>query len=131
MLCVTKQFPSLPFCGPRTKAHGVRGLSKYYHMRFNPKIGHGTCETLQIPCACAECTSTLDKPWISGLPPQQQPRCQPVTCCTYWPVLGSFNNCNIVTSSHKATTSDSFEMIHQDVLDGISDNIAYLVQYGK
>ena len=29
IFCNTNQIPSLPFCGPHTKAHGVRGLSKH------------------------------------------------------------------------------------------------------
>ena len=28
MIFNTKQFTPLPFCGPHTKPHGVRGLSK-------------------------------------------------------------------------------------------------------
>ena len=46
-------------------------------------------------------------------------------------MLGSFNNYDIITLSHKATTSDAFEDIHQVVLDGIRDNMDSLVQYGK
>ena len=71
----------------------------------------------------------LDKPWICGLTLQQQPRYQPVTDFSYWPVLGSFNNWNIITLSQKVTTSGSFDNIHKVVLDGISDNMASLVQY--
>ena len=64
----------------------------------------------------------IEKPWICGLTPQQQPRYQPVTGYTYCPVLVIFNHLNIVTLSHKATTSDDFEEIYQVLLDGISDN---------
>ena len=46
-------------------------------------------------------------------------------------MLVPFNNWNIITSSQKATTSEAFEEVHQVVLDGISDNIASLVQSGK
>ena len=46
----------------------------------------------------------------------------------YWPVLGPFNNWNIIQLSHKSTPSDSFDEIHQVVLDGISDNMASLVE---
>ena len=56
---------------------------------------------------------------------------RPVTDFSYWPVIGSFNNWNIITLSQKATTSEAFEEIHQVVLDGISDNMASLVQSGK
>ena len=73
----------------------------------------------------------LDKPLIPGLPPKQQPQYQHVTDCTYWPVLGSFNNWNIIILSHKATTSESFEDIHQIFLNDTSNNIASLVQSGK
>ena len=73
----------------------------------------------------------LDKPWIYGIPLDEQDRYKPVTNCTYWPVLGYFNNWNIIQFSHKSTPSDSFDEIHQVVLDGISDNMASLVESVK
>ena len=56
------------FCGPHSNPHGARGLSKHYHLRFDPKLGNGICAICRIPCACVACTSMLDKPWISGMP---------------------------------------------------------------
>ena len=50
--CNTNQFPSLPFCGPHSKPHGTRGMSKHYHLRFDPRLGHGVCAILCIPCEC-------------------------------------------------------------------------------
>ena len=35
--CNTNQFPALLFCGPHSKPHGARGLSKYYHLRLIQK----------------------------------------------------------------------------------------------
>ena len=49
----------------------------------------------------------------------------------YFPVLCCFNNYNIIKLSHKSTTSDSFEDIHQVVLDDISNNMFGLMKYGK
>ena len=73
----------------------------------------------------------LDKPWISGIPSEKQERYKPVTKCTYWKVLGAFNNWNIIELSSKSTSSKTFDEIHQVVLDGISDNMASLVESGK
>ena len=73
----------------------------------------------------------LDKPWISGISSDKQERYKPVTKCTYWPLLGAFNNWNIILLSSKLTSSDTFDEIHQVVLDGISDNMASLVESGK
>ena len=106
-------------------------MSKHYQLRFDTTLGTGLCEILRIPCACVACTSMLDKPWISGIPSDKQERYKPVTKCTYWPVLGSFNNWNIIQLSQKSTPSDTFDEIHQVVLDGISDNMASLVESGK
>ena len=58
----TNLFPSFQFCVPHTNPHEVRGLSKQYNIIFDTKLGHGTCEILQIPCTCDECTSMLYKP---------------------------------------------------------------------
>ena len=55
---------------------------------------------------------------------ENQERYQQVTKCTYWPVLGAFNNWNIIELSSKSTSSNTFDEIHQVVLDGISDNMA-------
>ena len=44
-------------------------------------------------------------------------------------MLGQFNDCNIITLSHKATTKEDFEEINTFVLHGISGNIFACVQY--
>ena len=129
--CNTIQFPSLSFCGPHSKPHGARGLNKNFHLRFYPKLGMGVCVILCITCACVVCASMLDKPWISGIPSDKQERCKPVTKCTYWRVLGFSNNWNNILLSQKSTSSDKFIEINQFVIDGISDNMALLVQSGK
>ena len=65
--CNTNQFPALPFCGPHSKPHGARGMSKHYHLRFDTELGMGVCAIRRIPWVCVACTSILDKPWISGI----------------------------------------------------------------
>ena len=72
MYCETNQFPALPFCGPHPKPHISRGLSKHYHLHFDPKLGHGINAIRRIPCVCVACTSMLDKPRISGIPSKNQ-----------------------------------------------------------
>ena len=106
------------------------GLSKNYHLRFDPKLGLGECEICRIPCACGASTSILDKHWISGISSDKQERYKPVTKCNCCPVLGDFNNWNIIQLSSKSTSSDTFDEVHQVVLDGISDNMASLVESG-
>ena len=86
----TSQFLELSFCGPHSKTVGAKGLSKHYHLRFDPKIGMGTCAILCILCACVVCTSMLDKPCISSIPLDEKERYKPITKCTYWSVLGYF-----------------------------------------
>ena len=67
MYCDTNQLKELPFCGPHPKPHGARGLSKIYHLRFDPKLGHSICEILRIPCDYVACTSMIDQLWIYGM----------------------------------------------------------------
>ena len=129
--CDTNQLPELPFCGPHPKTNCARGMSKQYRLRFDIKISHGICEILPIPCACVSCTSMIDQPWISGIPFKKQARYQPVTDCTYWPVLGSYNNYNIIHLTPKSTPFEVFDEIHQFFLDVISDNMASSVQPGN
>ena len=43
MYCNTNQLTALPFCGANSKPHGARGISKHYHLRFDPKLGNGVC----------------------------------------------------------------------------------------
>ena len=70
----------------------------------------------------------LDKPCISGIPLNEQGHYKSFIKCTYWPVLGSFNNLKTIQLSQKSTPPDAFDKIHQVVLDGISDNIISLVE---
>ena len=72
MYCDANQFPALPFFGPHPKSHGSRGLSKHYLSRFDLKLGRGICTILRIPCVCVGFTSMMDKPWISGIPPNKK-----------------------------------------------------------
>ena len=52
-------------------------------MHFDQKLGHRTCEIRKMPCECTQFTSTLDKHWIPGVPPHQQPCYKPVKTVTY------------------------------------------------
>ena len=97
IFCNINTFPALENSGPHRKPHVVRGLGKHYHMRFDPKLVHSTCALRWIPCDFIQCTEMLDKNWTPNIPPQQQPRYQHVTQCTYWHVVGAYNNWNIIT----------------------------------
>ena len=72
----------------------------------------------------------LDQPWISSVQSTKQARYQPVINCTYWTVLGSYNNCNNIQLTPKSIPSEAFDEIHQVVLDRISENIASFFQLG-
>ena len=67
----TNQLPALPLCGPHSKPHGARGLSKHYHFRFDPKLGMGVFAIFRLTFACVACTSMLYKPCISGISPDE------------------------------------------------------------
>ena len=131
--CIVTQRNSLHnyFCGPYSKYHDARGLSKNYHFSFYPKLGNGVCAIIRIPCACVACTSMLDEPWISCIQSKIQERYKPATNSTYWPILGPFNNWKIILLSQKSTPFDSFYEIQQVFLDVISENMASLVHCGK
>ena len=128
MYCNTNPFPALPFFGSLPKPHGARGLNNNYRLRFDPKLGRGICVIRCIPCAYAGCTSMLDKPCIYGIQSTKQARYQPVTNCTYWPVLGSYKNWNTIEITPKSIPFKAFDDIHKVVLDRMSKNMASLVQ---
>ena len=106
-------------------------MSKHYLLCFDPKLGNGVCAIPHISRARVSCTSMLDTPWIYGIPSDKQEHYKPVTKCTYWKFLGPFNNWNIIQLSHKSTPYDAFDKIHQVVIDGISDNMASLIESVK
>ena len=60
----------------------------------------------------------------------QQPHYQPVVYCTYWSVLGNFNNWNTAQVKNK-TSIEEFDEVYKVVFDGISANVTLLVQTGK
>ena len=72
----------------------------------------------------------LYKTWIDGIPSNKQAHYQPVTNCTYWPVLGSYKNWTIIELTPKSVPFEAFDKIHQVVLYRISENIASLFQPG-
>ena len=78
MYCNTKQFTELTFCGLHNKPHIARRLSKHYHVRFDPKLEHGTCAILIITFECSQWTSALYKTWNTGVPPHLKLHYQPV-----------------------------------------------------
>ena len=59
-----------------------------------------------------------------------QARYQLVTNCTYWTVLGSYKNWNIIEITPKYIPFEAFDEIHKFVLDRIIENMASLVQPG-
>ena len=111
------QFTELPFCGPYMKPHGVRGLSKHYNLKLDPKLGHEKCAILRIPCACIACTKMLDKPWADGINDNGQICYQHVVDCTYWPVLAYLNNFKTIHFNNKNTSSEDFDEVNHLVLD--------------
>ena len=115
-------------CGSQPKPRGARGLGNNYHISFDPKLSHGICAIRRIPCACVACTSMLDQQWLSGFQSTKQARYQPVINFTYWTGLGPYNNWNIIHLTPKSIPSEAFDDIHQVVIDGISENMASLVQ---
>ena len=70
----------------------------------------------------------LYQPWIYVVQSTKQAHYQPFINCTYWPVLGSYNNLNIIEMSPKSITSEAIDEIHKVILDGISESMASLVQ---
>ena len=73
----------------------------------------------------------LYKPWDYKVQPNKQPSYQPVSDCTYWPILGSFNNCNIIKFTNKTTSNEDFGTVHKVVPDGISENNTSLKKIWK
>ena len=73
----------------------------------------------------------MDNPWAYKVYPNKQPCYQPVVDCTYWHVLGSFNNSNIIQSINKPTSIQYFDTVPKVLIDGITDSMASLVQLGK
>ena len=101
-------------------------MGKHYPLRFDPNIGHDIGEILGIPCACA----MLGQPWIFFIQPTEQARYKTVINFNYWPVLVPYNNWNIINVTPKSIPSEAFDEIPQVVFNGISENMASLVQPG-
>ena len=53
MYCTKNKYPELSISGSHYKHYGARGLSKNYHLLFDPKLGTGVCAILRIPCAAS------------------------------------------------------------------------------
>ena len=42
--CNANQFAALPSCVTHYKTYGARGMSKNYHLSFDPKLGNGVLQ---------------------------------------------------------------------------------------
>ena len=73
----------------------------------------------------------LENLWDTNVAPTNQPCCQQLQDCIYWPVLGYFNNWNIIIFSNKTITSENFDEFHQVVIDGIIENMPSIFQSGN
>ena len=120
MCCDTTQLPSFKFF-LWAKPHGVRGLSKHSYILLDPKLGHGMCDICKIPCSCVEYITMLDYTYSPGVSHTEQPRYQPVFYCTYWPVLGTYNNWNIKNFTNKLHSLKTFMIL-------IGFSLIYLVK---
>ena len=61
------------------KPYGARRFGKYYNVRFDAKLVHGTCAIRFVTFKCTQCASLIYKPWYPGVSPHQQLFYQPVT----------------------------------------------------
>ena len=64
MSCVSTQFQEFSFYGLHAKPHVVIRMRKHYHLRLDPKLGHGKYSIRRIPFAFITCTNMLDKQWV-------------------------------------------------------------------
>ena len=94
-------------------------------------MGHGKCAIQRIPYGCLSCTNMLDKDWVPGMYNPKKLCYQPVPDWTYWYVLGTFNNCNIIKIWNKNTPSEDFDEVHKVVIDEIGANMESLIHNGK
>ena len=65
------------------------------------------------------------------MPPHLKPNYQPVKDFTFYPVLCSSNNKNMIQCSHKATSSEDLDKFHQVIIDDINNNIPVWVKNGQ
>ena len=72
-------------------------------------------------------TTTLINIWIPGVSQTSHPIYNAVEYFTYFPVLGTYNNCNTITVIIKATFIEYFFEIHRVDIDVVSDNRAPVV----
>ena len=75
------------------------------------------CDISCIPCSFLVCITMLENTFTSCVPNTPQPRYNPVEYVTYWPFLVTYNKCNIIVFSNKATCVEYFDDIHIGVLD--------------
>ena len=122
MYFVTKQFTTLKCCVPLAKPHGLWGLIKNNHLWLDPKLGHGICEIHQKPSACVSCTTMSDNKWSPGVSRTENPYCQHVLDYKNWPMLGTYNNWNIINLTNEYISIEYFDDIQNVFLDLINQH---------
>ena len=69
--CATTQLPELSFYVPFANTHGVRGLSKHYHLQLDPNLVYVKCAIRKVTCAFLSCKTMLDNPWAYKVDPKK------------------------------------------------------------
>ena len=92
---------------------------------------HGKFTIRQITCDFIVYTTMLDNLFVYKLVHNKHPHYQPVVDYTYWHVLGSFNNWNIIQLINKTTPSEYFDSVHKVGLYVTIDSTTSLVQSRK
>ena len=80
-LWTNSKCPKLSIANGRNEVYGSGTVLSHYHYRFDPRIGHGKFAMRRIPCLCKHCLDTLDKEWIPGVCPKDQPCYAPILNC--------------------------------------------------
>jgi len=92
---------------------------------------------VQDPCACSACLAQLEKPWVPGVAPEEQPMFASSTDCFYWPIFKKadgepgWNDWKIVTLEKKKDSVEDEAEAHAEILEGIETMMAESIEEGK
>ena len=109
--------------------YGIRAM---YNIRADYELGENTIALRRVPCYCTHCTDTMLAKWDHNISdPKKQDRYKPTKNCVLWPVLGEFNDWQIMSlGALELNDEEEEEEMRMDVIVSIAEQMASQVTIG-
>jgi hypothetical protein len=108
------------------------GISAMYNFRADPELGMHRVAVRRIPCACVPCIEQLERMWLPGVTPEEQPRYSRNSRCILFQIFDGLNDWQIISLSPNVNSNnDEVDEAQAYALKGIETITSEQVEMGN